>query len=691
MLRRLSLIWLAAVLACSAACAEPDNFPLDAPNTTREDAAVDEEPPLAPWTPPEDAGQLEPPVAVMPAPGWSLRDALPYPRVGHAAVFDSDRDRMLVFGGSANDVWALELAGARANTWSQLHVNGEFPPVHRYGEYGTIPSYEDAAVYVPERHSMVVVLNPTPTVSDATDRTEVWELSLEAEPRWSQLTVLGAPDGAEIQSAAAVYDPGGRRILMAGGDIESSGLWALNLEAGREPSWTRLGDAPAERAAFLNGHSLLLDAAHNRVLLVGGSPRQGEVFAFDLDESTWSTIDEGTPGTSGYGFAMAVDPRRDTLVVVGGDQASDAVSTFSLADETWQNETAPRTFNGASIIVDTTRDRLILFGGEDDDGSLRSETWAFALASHEWEQLGEAPIAATPRMIERTFAYDPERDAVIAFGGYTDTKTLAYQLGGSAGVPTSWSSLPVAATTPTVSFSAAIYDPSRAAVVTFGGYDYRESSQLSMLSSASENEWQALQADGASPPERSGHTMVYDAQHTRAIVFGGQRDTSYPPSEDFNDVWALALDGTPTWTQLAPSGDAPSAGAGALAIYDPIGKRMVVLQSGVMQALALDTEPSWSWLTTTGSSPGIVLSGAALYDPERHSMVVLKHEDTGTLVFALDLATQVWQRYCSETITPAPHLHHPRISNAVLVPDGIFMAFDNAVYRFDLTAPFCAQ
>jgi len=52
---------------------------------------------------------------------------------------------------------------------------------------------------------------------------------------------------------------------------------------------------------------------------------------------------------------------------------------------------------------------------------------------------------------------------------------------------------------------------------------------------------------GPVPAERVGETLVYDPLRDRLLMFGG---TNYDVS--YQDVWALTLGGTPTWSMLAP-------------------------------------------------------------------------------------------------------------------------------------------
>jgi hypothetical protein len=88
-----------------------------------------------------------------------------------------------------------------------------------------------------------------------------------------------------------------------------------------------------------------------------------------------------------------------------------------------------------------------------------------------------------------------------------------------------------------------------------------------------------------------------------------------------NDVWALSLEGSPTWTQVTPAGMPPSAQLWHTAIHDPVRDRMVVFGSGVW-ALSLAGSPAWAQLTPAGAPLTTRPSHTAIYDPVRDRMVV---------------------------------------------------------------------
>src|SRR5262249_40182201 len=81
--------------------------------------------------------------------------------------------------------------------------------------------------------------------------------------------------------------------------------------------------------------------------------------------------------------------------------------------------------------------------------------------------------------------------------------------------------------------------------------------QLSLARSTPE--WTNIPIAGAVPGARHTPQWGYDDARNRVLIFGGY-GSHYPggPYEYLNDVWQLDLNGTPTWTELTPAGQAPA-------------------------------------------------------------------------------------------------------------------------------------
>jgi hypothetical protein len=88
--------------------------------------------------------------------------------------------------------------------------------------------------------------------------------------------------------------------------------------------------------------------------------------------------------------------------------------------------------------------------------------------------------------------------------------------------------------------------------------------------------WSQLTPTGTLPCARQDHTAIYDAASNRMVVFGG--GCSAPPEP--NDVWVLSgangLSGTLAWTQLTPGGAGPVGRGAHTAVYNVATNRMVI-------------------------------------------------------------------------------------------------------------------
>ncbi len=193
-------------------------------------------------------------------------------------------------------------------------------------------------------------------------------------------------------------------------------------------------------------------------------------------------------------------------------------------------------------------------------------------------------------------------------------------------------------------------------------------------------QWTNLFPNGSagSPPARSGQTAVYDSVNDRLIIFGGCSGYCLPA---LNDVWVLAnaATGTPTWTQLLPTGTAPAPRTRAAAVYDAANNRMIVFggQNGsgsggatfrqvwvLTNANGLGGTPAWINLGFTGGPPPGQYGASAVYDPVNNVMIVFAGAAHGTgaptnAVWTLSNAngltgTPVWTNTVANGATGSP-------------------------------------
>jgi len=214
----------------------------------------------------------------------------------------------------------------------------------------------------------------------------------------------------------------------------------------------------------------------------------------------------------------------------------------------------------------------------------------------------------------------------------------------------SWTALSATGGPTTSSGSSAVYDHTSKRLILFGGVAgtpcCTSFNDVWILTNANglagPPVWTKLNpaAPAGLPPARSFQSAVYDSENNVMTIFGGGVAGSCGFfCTIFNDVWVLTnangLGGTPTWTQLSPSGTAPAPREGHTAIYDSASNRMIVFgggNNGIMNvpddlwaltnANGSGGQPAWIQLSETGQTPPAVERFATAYDATNNEMTI---------------------------------------------------------------------
>ncbi len=207
-------------------------------------------------------------------------------------------------------------------------------------------------------------------------------------------------------------------------------------------------------------------------------------------------------------------------------------------------------------------------------------------------------------------------------------------------------------------YSTVIYDSATNRLIMFGGQHAPKQINFNDLwfvdkvfpqggvSSINLN-WQMEAPRGFRPPERYGHSAIYDSTNKRMMVFGG--GTGFPGS-CVNDLWLLTgADNNPAgqWFNQAPTGTPPSARKFHTAVYDAGSNRMILFGGSDCVSSALNdvwilsnanangVTPAWSQLTTAGTPPPARMLATAVYDTGSNTMIVYGGADfTTTNIYA---------------------------------------------------------
>jgi len=485
-----------------------------------------------------------------------------------SAIYDSANDRMIVFGGQSNSgnrnqTWALDLTRG-AETWTEIATVS--PPAARYGA---------ALVYDNTGANPRAILHGgvgTGYLGDA------WELDLTSGlEAWggAAMATLGTPPSARMGHAAA-FDPIGNRMVIYGGSGATGTIGDVHeLAFGGTPMWSLITGAAASGSRYFStwthdsvNNALVVQSGFNGGSYLGNSwimPLQGP------SQHVWSPLpNDPLAGNGRVVGSAAFDASRVQALFYGGIANTGAVLTaFSALDlggtPAWQTtpvsaspELSPAARWGASLVFDSTINRVVLFGGKDNSGMF-NDVWVLsrATATAAWAKFSTTGASPAPRV-----------------------------------------------------YHSAIYDSAAQRLVVFGGHDSQGVKLQDLwaldLSGPTTGAWTQLSAGGG-PSARLLPAMAYDSLQQRVVLFGGLGGTY------FNDTWVWDLTGG-GWLQLAPTGTLPATTYSSRAMFDASLNRMVVV--GGLGSLgfhsrvyALDLTPGLEAWTDISAVAGPVMPG----------------------------------------------------------------------------------
>jgi hypothetical protein len=540
---------------------------------------------------------------------------------------------------------------------------------------------EVPAVYDPVRQSMLIFGGRT---DDGANTNVVWELSLAAPtPSWTLLQTAGTPPPPR-SGHVLLYDSRRERLLLFGGAdaMTLNDCWALDLTSD-PPEWGQglpTGTPPARRSYA----TAVYDSLYDRAVIFGGADSVGQTGPVSLVGDLWvlpftgpfawaQLTPTGTPPSPRAGSPAIYDRPRQRMVLFGGFDGTALSDEFTLsldASPAWSSGGPPSgrpTPSGRAIpgfVYVAPQDQMVMFGGFDGAGSL-SDIWSLDLATFAWTQLSPTGGPPSARQFPAT-VYDTPHNRMVMFGGNTENGTVLDPLWAlSLGATFEWTDLG-GQRPPQLWLAAAAFDPTRRVMWVHGGVGWNNDgpvveADLWSLPLGPLTGWNQPATTGTPLGTRSGHSAVYDASRDRLVFFGGTDDTM--PTRR-NDVWTLALSGTPAWSQLSPSGTPPAARMFHSAVYDAVNDRMVVFggsgASGTLNdvwALSFAGSPAWTELAPTGTPPPQLWGQAAALEGDANRMIVFGGEAGGRRnnVYALTLTgSPGWTELLPTGAPPAP-------------------------------------
>jgi cysteine-rich repeat protein len=229
--------------------------------------------------------------------------------------------------------------------------------------------------------------------------------------------------------------------------------------------------------------------------------------------------------------AMAYDAQRDRIVAFGGymypgptnGRFGDDTLEWNGRDWSVLDIPGPQGRFAASMVYDSTRHEIVLFGGEVAFTNYLNDMWRFDGVA--WKQVILPPGAAVPAPRSRaTMVYDTQRKVIVLYGGKLDIPPLpapqvvtlsseTWEFDGAVWTLVSDNSPPGAR-----EHAGATYDPVQGGMVIVGGDTY--AGMLSDTWLYKNKNWQQLATSLPTQPT-GGMGVTFDIAGQRLLAVGG--------------------------------------------------------------------------------------------------------------------------------------------------------------------------
>jgi len=329
------------------------------------------------------------------------------------------------------------------------------------------------------------------------------------------------------------------------------------------------------------------------------------------------------------------------------------MSPFAQAQTWTQDGPAPRFRH--SGIYDVATDQMVIFGGESATGPL-NDLWSVSgivsagqmttKTPYHWVQIFPTGTAPSARY-GHGGAYDSVSTNMMVFAGGTSATAclndfwLLEDANSSEGIP-SWVEMSPSGTPPPARMNHVTqYDPNTNSLIVFGGSNCASGylADVWVLSNANGEAgtptWTQLSPSGVGPSARENASAIYDSTNNVLTLYAGDAG-----STGLSDVWSLSnangTGGTPVWTHLSPTGTAPMARTGQISVYDSKDNRMI-MYGGINALTGADfLEDTWilTYPNNIGGTPAWISVKVTGTAPQRRfSSAFYSSADNDLVIF----------------------------------------------------------
>ena len=243
---------------------------------------------------------------------------------------------------------------------------------------------------------------------------------------WTTFDPAPAPE-ARSDAAFGYDEDDGQLILFggwAGGDSYLDDTWAYDPLTFRWGDLEPEGDQPEAR----DDAAMAYDPGSGALIMFGGTADVdlfNDTWSFDRGGNSWNGLDPGgSLPPARWGHSMVYCPDTKTMLLFGGmteNGPANDLWAYDPAANTWTEleptGALPPPRSDQVMVYDAAAERLILFGGWDENDKILGDTWAYDPAADRWTKLTPAGDVPAPRAMA-AMAYDRASGKVILFGGF---------------------------------------------------------------------------------------------------------------------------------------------------------------------------------------------------------------------------------------------------------------------------------
>ncbi len=313
---------------------------------------------------------------------WENRNPSPRPsaRFAQAMAYDAHSDRVILFGGwtgaeQSLETWAYNY---NTNTWTNI-TTGPSPSAGVFV----------AMVYDSQADRMILFGGVThrSDFPESGYRAETWAYDFD-NATWTQRNPANSPSPRAINGMMA-YDAQSDRIVLFGGR-DAYGNFADTWEYRyNDDSWIQI--TPQTGPSARHAGAMAYDVSTDQTVLFGGYTTSGtsnETWAYDADSNTWTKAMGGAGPSARFGAATVDDTGSNRIVLFGGSSGGDETWTLVTGADSTSPSIAISSPANNTVVSSTT---VIVTGTASDNVAVQKvelstdgTTWTAASGTTTW-------------------------------------------------------------------------------------------------------------------------------------------------------------------------------------------------------------------------------------------------------------------------------------------------------------------